>query len=65
MNEPDVREQAFAEPLTAPAYPPGPDRFVNREDLIITDRTDAERLRALAPQPFKIDEPLVRYELCG
>ena len=62
MNEQDVRDQAFAMPLTAPAYPPGPYRFVDREYLVITYRTDPERLRALVPEPLEIDEPLVRYE---
>jgi acetoacetate decarboxylase len=62
VNEQDVREQAFAMPLTAPAYPPGPYRFVDREYLVITYRTDPERLRALVPEPLEIDEPLVRYE---
>jgi acetoacetate decarboxylase len=27
----DVRKNAFAMPLTSPAYPPGPYRFINRE----------------------------------
>ena len=35
MNEKEVRERAFAMPLTSPAYPPGPYRFVNREFFII------------------------------
>jgi acetoacetate decarboxylase len=58
MNERDVRKQAFAMPLTSPAYPVGPYRFRNREYLIITYRTDAKRLRELVPEPLKIDEPL-------
>jgi acetoacetate decarboxylase len=58
MNERDVRKQAFAMPLTSPAYPVGPYRFHNREYLIITYRTDAKRLRELVPEPLKIDEPL-------
>jgi acetoacetate decarboxylase len=62
MKEHDVRDRAFAMPLTSPAYPPGPYRFVDREFFIITYRTDAERLRALVPEPLVIDEPLVRYE---
>ena len=49
-------------PLTAPAYPRGPYRFVNREYLIITYRTDASRLRALVPEPLQIEEPLVKFE---
>lgn len=62
MNIDDVRRQAFAMPLTSPAYPPGPYRFVNREFLIITYRTDPERLRALTPEPLEIVEPLVKFE---
>ena len=40
MKEREVRETAFAMPLTSPAYPKGPYRFTNREYLIITYRTD-------------------------
>jgi acetoacetate decarboxylase len=49
-------------PLTNPAYPPGPYRFVDREYLVITYRTDPERLRAILPEPLSFDEPLVKYE---
>jgi acetoacetate decarboxylase len=49
-------------PLTAPAYPPGPYRFVDREYMIITYRTDPERLRAVVPAPLEVVEPLVKYE---
>ena len=31
MKEIEVRSRAFAMPLTSPAYPIGPYRFVNRE----------------------------------
>jgi len=62
MKEQEVRERAFAMPLTNPAYPPGPYRFVNREFLIITYRTDPEKLRAVVPEPLQLDAPLVRYE---
>jgi len=62
MKEHEVREQAFAMPLTNPSYPHGPYRFVNREFLIITYRTDPERLRAVVPEPLQIDEPLVKFE---
>lgn len=62
MHQSDVRERAFAMPLTAPAYPSGPYRFVNREYLIVTYRTDAERLRAVVPGPLEIDEPHVKFE---
>jgi acetoacetate decarboxylase len=64
MLENEVLEQAFAMPLTNPAYSPGPYRFVNREYLIITYRTDASKLRAIVPEPLEINEreALVKYE---
>jgi acetoacetate decarboxylase len=62
MKESDVRARAFAMPLTSPAYPVGPYRFVNREFLIITYRTDPQKLRELVPEPLQIEEPLVKFE---
>src|ERR1700680_4323052 len=62
MQAHEVREKAFAMPLTSPAYPPGPYRFVDREYLVITYRTDADKLRAVVPEPLQIEEPLVKYE---
>src|SRR5258708_22308531 len=64
MQAKQVLERAFALPLTSPAYPPGPYRFVNREYLIITYRTDPARLRAVVPEPLELDqrEALVKYE---
>ena len=62
MKIADVRKRAFAMPLTSPAFPPGPYRFVNREYLIITYRTDKEALEAVVPEPLTFDEPIVKYE---
>ena len=62
MKESDVRERAFAMPLTSPAFPPGPYRFRQREYLIIAYRTDPDKLRALVPEPLEVDEPVVKYE---
>lgn len=62
MKEDEVRRRAFAMPLTSPAYPVGPYRFVNREFLIITYRTDPQKLRELVPEPLEVDEPLVKFE---
>ena len=62
MKENEVRSRAFAMALTSPAYPIGPYRFVNREFLIITYRTDPQKLRALVPEPLQVDEPLVKFE---
>ena len=49
-------------PLTSPAYPIGPYRFRNREYLIITYRTDPQKLRELVPEPLQLREPLVKFE---
>lgn len=62
MRADEVAERAFAMPLTSPAYPVGPYRFVDREYLIVTYRTDPAKLRALVPEPLVIDEPLVKFE---
>jgi acetoacetate decarboxylase len=59
MTEVEIRKCAFAMPLTSPAFPPGPYRFVDREYFIITYRTDQERLRAIVPEPLALDSPLV------
>src|ERR1700681_1297317 len=56
MRENEVLKRAFAMPLTNPAYPPGPYRFVNREYLIITYRTDPAKLRSVVPAPLELDE---------
>jgi acetoacetate decarboxylase len=62
MTEEEILKRAFAMPLTNPAFPPGPYRFVNREYFIITYRTDPERLRAIVPEPLALGAPLVKYE---
>jgi acetoacetate decarboxylase len=64
MRENELLERAFAMPLTNPAYPPGPYRFVDREYLTITYRTDPAKLRTVVPEPLEYNEhePLVKYE---
>ena len=62
MNEQDVLANAFAMPLTSPAYPKGPYRFVDREFLIITYRTDLDALKRLVPEPLVVEEPMVKFE---
>jgi acetoacetate decarboxylase len=62
MNIDDVRRRAFAMPLTSPAFPPGPYRFVNREFFIVTYRTDPDALRAVVPEPLEVAEAVVKYE---
>jgi acetoacetate decarboxylase len=62
MNIEDVKRTAFAMPLTSPAFPPGPYRFVDREFLIVTYRTDLDALRAVVPEPLQVTNPIVKYE---
>src|SRR6195952_1991665 len=62
MNIADVKRTAFAMPLTSPAFPRGPYRFMQREFLIVTYRTDRDALRAVVPEPLEVVEPLVKYE---
>ncbi|HMK67011.1 MAG TPA: acetoacetate decarboxylase [Stellaceae bacterium] len=62
MTEAEIRERAFSMPLTSPAFPRGPYRFIDREYMIITYRTDPDRLRALVPEPLQVEAPLVKYE---
>ncbi|THF52175.1 acetoacetate decarboxylase [Allorhizobium terrae] len=62
MRPEDVRKNAFSMPLTNPTYPKGPYRFINREYMIITYRTDMDALRAVVPEPLEITEPVVKFE---
>lgn len=62
MNIDDVMRQALAMPLSSPAFPPGPYRFVNREFLVVTYRTDLDALRAVVPEPLLVTEPIVKFE---
>ena len=62
MHKDTVRTGAFAMPLTNPAYPIGPYRFRNREYLIVTYRTDPQKLREVVPEPLQVREPLVKFE---
>jgi acetoacetate decarboxylase len=62
MKIPDVKNTAFAMPLTSPSYPRGSYRFVNREYLIITYETDPEAIAAVVPEPLVAPKPIVKYE---
>jgi acetoacetate decarboxylase len=62
VNIEDIRRQAFAMPLTSPAFPPGPYRFVRREYFIISYRTDMDALQAVVPEPLEIVDNIVKYE---
>ncbi|MBS2938435.1 acetoacetate decarboxylase [Nocardioides sp. J2M5] len=53
----------LAAPLTGSAFPPGPYRFVDREYLNITYRTDLDAFRAVVPEPLEVADPVVRFEV--
>jgi acetoacetate decarboxylase len=54
MKVDEVRKRAFAMPLTSPAFPPGPYKFVDREFFIVTYRTDPAALEEVVPEPLKL-----------
>ena len=54
MTLAEVRGDAFAMPLTSPGFPRGPYRFVQREFVTITYRTDPKLLRAIVPEPLEL-----------
>ena len=62
MKAPEVKEAAFSMPHHRPSYPVGPYRFVDREYLIVTYRTDLDALREVVPAPLEVTDPLVKYE---
>ena len=62
MNIADVTTHAFAMPLTSPSFPKGPYRFINREFLILTYRTDIDALRAVVPEPLEVTDAIVKFE---
>ncbi len=62
MKASEVRKRALSMPLLSPAYPAGPYRFVDREYLVITYRTDHAALERVVPKPLELIEPIVKYE---
>lgn len=62
MDVSEVRKTAFAMPLTNPAFPMGPYRFVNREYMIVTYRTDPAALQKIVPAPLEVADSVVKYE---
>ncbi|WP_345817424.1 acetoacetate decarboxylase (plasmid) [Paraburkholderia sp. PREW-6R] len=65
MTENEVRDCAYAMPISSPAYPRFPFRFVDRETIIITYRTDPDALARIVPAPLRPAAPLVKYEFIG
>ena len=61
MQLAEVR-RAFAMALNDPAYPPGPYNFYNREFVVISYRSDIDRLRKVVPEPLEVASDTVAYE---
>jgi acetoacetate decarboxylase len=55
----DVLTRAFAMPLENPAYPPPPDRFLDRVSLTVSYRSDIDKVAALVPEPLTVSDPIV------
>ncbi|OJW54013.1 MAG: acetoacetate decarboxylase [Alphaproteobacteria bacterium 41-28] len=62
MNKADIKEFAFSMPITAPSYPRGPYRFINREFFTVTYETDMDKLKQVVPEPLEVIDPLVKFE---
>ena len=62
MKLAEVRRKAFAMPLNDPAYPPGPYKFYNREFVVISYRTDPDKLREVVPEPLELVGDTVAYQ---
>ncbi|KAF2989966.1 acetoacetate decarboxylase [Methylocystis sp. MJC1] len=62
MTPDEIRRAAFAMPLTSPAFPKGPYRFVDREYLIVSYRTDPDALAKVVPEPLSFVDPIVNFE---
>ena len=63
MDAKTVRESAYAMPFTSPAYAKGPVKFWDRATFTITYKTDMDALRRVVPEPLKLGEPLVGFEV--
>lgn len=61
MKLAEVRRNAFAMPLHDPANPPGPYRFDNREFVVISYRTNLDKLREVVPEPLEVASDTVAY----
>ena len=62
MKIEQTRRTAYAMPLTAPSYPMGPYRFIGREYLTITYRTDPAALEQVVPEPLRPAGATVKYQ---
>ena len=62
MNKEEILKNCYAMPIGSPSYSKGPFRFINREYLIITYKTEMEALKKVVPDLLEIKDPLVKFE---
>jgi acetoacetate decarboxylase len=62
MQIEDVKANAFAMPFSSPSFPVGPYRFVDREYMIVTYRTDRAALEKVTPEPLEIVDAIVKCQ---
>ncbi len=63
MDAKTLLKNAYAVPICAPGYPNHEPRFFNREFMTITYRSDPEAVRRWVPEPLKVTEPIVKFEV--
>ena len=63
MDAKTLLETAYSMPICQPAYPKGEFRFCDREFLVITYRSDLEAMRRWVPEPLKVTDPIVKFEV--
>lgn len=58
----DIKQKAFAMPLTSPSALQIDYKFVNREYFIIAYETDYDVLQEIVPEPLKVISNVVKFE---
>ena len=62
MKISEIKQSAFAMPLTSPSALQIDYKFKNREYLIISYETDYDALQAVVPEPLKVISNVVKFE---
>ncbi len=63
MDAKSLVNNAYAMPICRPAYNRGAAKFVNREFIMITYRSDLDAIRKWVPEPLEVKEPIVKFEV--
>jgi acetoacetate decarboxylase len=63
MDSKTLLDTAYAMPLCRPAYAHSGSRMLNRETLAIRYRTDPEAVQKWVPEPLKVVDPIVTFEV--